>query len=90
MVKRMSSATAFPIVRCSWVDAFSDYEQRPRESALSPTAEEWLIHTTGYLLAQDEAFIYIAHELLEGDQVRGTTTIPVPLIIELKVLAKAR
>lgn len=70
------------LVCVTWRDAFFDFEYGDEGRRA-----DYLVETTGYLIAEDELFVSLAQERLpEGDGHRAITNIPVATITKREVL----
>jgi hypothetical protein len=66
-------APAQPLVLVIWRDAFFDFDQKSSDDFRS----EYLVHTVGFLVAEGQAFISLAQEVLPDDEgFRAVTHIP--------------
>jgi hypothetical protein len=56
-----------------WRDAFFDFDQKSSDDSRS----DYLVHTVGFLVAEGQAFISLAQEVLPDDEgFRAVTHIP--------------
>jgi len=69
------------IVAVTWLDAIVDHEELGSGFSDPP----WVI-TYGVLLEENELFVRVAAEVLEGGKYRCTTTIPRGMVKKVKVL----
>lgn len=66
-----------------WRDAFHDAEQTSPEDWRA----DYIVRTVGWILREDELFVHLAAEVLpDNDGYRGTSHIPVPMILGRHIL----
>jgi hypothetical protein len=66
-----------PLVVVIWRDAFFDFDQ----ANVDDVRPDYLVHTTGFLLAEGPTFVSLAQEVLpDGDGYRAVTHIPLSIV----------
>jgi hypothetical protein len=76
---------AHRIVEVLWDDAFQEAAQQTIEEL----ASDQYVCTVGYVVRETERSVWIAAEVLDGGDVRGSTRIPRGMIVEIRELRRA-
>lgn len=74
------------LVEVLWDDAHSQSEQLE----LDGLAEEQYVCTVGYVVKETDRSIWVSCEILDGGDVRGTTRIPLGMVVEVRELRRVK
>ena len=73
-----------PLELVTWADAHKDDQTLSLIQAAEIAPEDYLVHTVGWVIRDDDVWLVVCHERFEDGNVRGTTAIPAGWVLNRK------